>query len=338
MRADYLICVGDIADKCDPRGFDDGIRFLEQIKSKLEAKNMIIINGNHDMNTRSADASSHMKGIKTTAVFNDANYWSNHFEILEYDQIIILSIDTSFHITNRASLEIPPCFDDHFYQALKDALVPFRYDPRIKILLCHHHPIEHSDMGDLYNKHDKIDRGDTLLDLLNENSFDLIIHGHKHFPKIKRYDNIVVFCAGSFSSLENVCEYGLKNTFHILELRKKDHNCHGIMNTWVYTYNAGWDKPDSKTIFPAKTGFGYQGKNVQALGDEIIQKYASWYQSGNYDVLLFSDILKEYPEIEFLDPAQQLKFENYLLERWNVTIHPRLSNGADHLCKMVTKS
>lgn len=336
INADYLICTGDIADKGDCKGYYDGMRYIQDLQKKLGAKKMIVLNGNHDINLNEKDTCRHMKDFDCD-IFNDSKYWSNHYKILEDDNLIFLTLDTSFHITNTESLNTQPSFDHYLFQKLNDELSKLASSDKIKIALCHHHPINHSDMDDIYKKNDVIDRGDTLLDLLKKNDFDLIIHGHKHFPKIRHYEDLVIFCAGSFASLENVIEYGHKNTFHILELNKVNHNCQGIIRTWVFSHNAGWKQPDTKTLFPAKTGFGYHEKNVKALADELIQKNQKWYCEENYNVhLLFADILKQFPALEFLDPFQQEEFETYLRERWKITIYPSLLLGADHLCKMLT--
>lgn len=336
INADYLICTGDIADKGDCKGYYDGMRYIQDLQKKLGAKRMIILNGNHDINLNATDTCRHMKDYDCD-VFNDPKYWSNHYKIIEDDNLIFLTLDTSFHITNSESLNTQPSFDHYLFQKLNDELSQLASSDKIKIALCHHHPLNHSDMDDIYKKNDVIDRGDTLLDLLKKNDFDLIIHGHKHFPKIRNYEDLVIFCAGSFASLENVIEYGQKNTFHILEINKVNHNCQGIIHTWVFAHNAGWKQPDTKTLFPAKTGFGYHEKNVKALADELIQKNKKWYYKEKYNVHLpFIDVLRQFPALEFLDPSQQEELETYLREKWKIIVYPSLLLGADHLCKMLT--
>ena len=110
-------------------------------------------------------------------VFNDPKYWSNHYKIIEDDNLIFLILDTSFHITNSESLNTQPSFDHYLFQKLNDELSQLASSDKIKIALCHHHPLNHYDMDDIYKKNDVIDRGDTLLDLLKKNDFDLIYMG-----------------------------------------------------------------------------------------------------------------------------------------------------------------
>jgi len=166
----------------------------------------------------------------------------------------------------------------------------------------------------------------------------LVLHGHKHLPRIKYDDNLVVFCSGSFSSLENVQPFNNKNTFHIIDILRKNHLCKGVVNTWVYTYNEGFNKPDSKTLFPANTGFGFPERDVKDFADQIIRHFNSWYSDTKYEVyLMFKEVLTEFPDISYLTPREQDDFTMYLHDKYGLEIYPSLKNGANHFCKMIIK-
>ena len=70
-----------------------------------------------------------------------------------------------------------------------------------QIAVCHHHPILHEDIG--LGTLDVMENGSLLTDLLASHGFHLLIHGHKHHPKLSYAPGAVplpVLASGSFAA------------------------------------------------------------------------------------------------------------------------------------------
>src|SRR5690606_27539341 len=88
------------------------------------------------------------------------------------------------------------------------------------VLVCHHHPHSHAELR--LGETDVMKHGQLLLDALESHGDWLVIHGHKHHPKLTYAAgggrSAVVFGAGSFggdfsSEASSIC----RNQFYILE-------------------------------------------------------------------------------------------------------------------------
>jgi metallophosphoesterase superfamily enzyme len=55
LRADILLCSGDLANKATPSGLNYAWRQLEILKNALGARKLIATAGNHDMDSRYQD-------------------------------------------------------------------------------------------------------------------------------------------------------------------------------------------------------------------------------------------------------------------------------------------
>lgn len=126
---------------------------------------------------------------------------------------------------------------------LKTVAEPYRADPRIKIILMHHHP---TDFAFPTHRADisKVEEGSELMDWAGNYGINIILHGHRHHPKVKicREDGwknpITIICAGSLS----VCAKHrgeVPNTFHVLEFK----NGELPYSLYNYKYSAarGWE-------------------------------------------------------------------------------------------------
>ncbi len=117
----------------------------------------------------------------------------------------------------------------------------------LRIAVLHHHPIQHS--STLPDATQLLPTGQQLLDVLARHGFKIIMHGHRHQPRIRRHpaggSNLHVLCAGSFSAfLPNEHGSVTRNVFHHLEL-----SCDGAaaaqptgtVRTWEFNCGLGWN-------------------------------------------------------------------------------------------------
>ena len=193
--------------------------------------------------------------------------------------------------------------------------------------MCHHHPINH---GNLTNPDvDLISNGDELVDLLEKYGFQIVVHGHKHEPRLNYRNSVPVFCAGSLSSTQNVNDLRIENTFHVMELH--EHENKGTIESWVLIPKKGWIKK-MDTFFPCHTGFGFRGSL-----DELAKKCAKWLTDKGLTITDFKLLKEEFTEIDFLTPNDQQLFNKALLAN-KVQLTPELPNQPTYFGLIYSKN
>ena len=120
----------------------------------------------------------------------------------------------------------------------------YQADPRKKIILMHHHPFNYSypipeiDIS-------TIEEGPQLMDIAAHNGVDIIVHGHRHHPRIETIQiksgtkPITMICSGSLSVNHTQRNNGeIPNTIHFLDIdQSKDYH---IVHNYKYTEASGW--------------------------------------------------------------------------------------------------
>lgn len=247
----------------------------------------------------------------------EKDFWTDKYCVYEDDKSIFFILNTSCFMGDTKSLN-PLIIDETLYEKIKIKLTNYKSNNKVKLAICHHHPIQHSDINDKYKSLDCITRADKLLELLTENNFTLYMHGHKHFPRLKCDDNLPIFCSGSFSSLENTASFNESNTVHFINIYNNEQNnkYKGTIETWIYNCTSGWIKStDLNVRFPTYTGFGVN-LNIEDLTKRIYDHfYKEFEKTGSHDIYIpitYDRVINEFPDLEFLTPLQQKKFEEEL--------------------------
>lgn len=117
-----------------------------------------------------------------------------------------------------------------------------------RIFVVHHHVHQHT--GPNYNWVDYsiMHNADGLQKLLAAHHFDLLVHGHKHFPRFATYSvdgnrPLAILGAGSFSrALDRLELEIIGNTFHVIDIERRDPggSLQGSVLTWIYRHSHGW--------------------------------------------------------------------------------------------------
>ncbi|GHT05527.1 hypothetical protein FACS189440_08680 [Bacteroidia bacterium] len=341
INANYLICLGDITDKANEYGLNQGIDYLKEIQTELNAEELFLVTGNHDVDTQNTTdpfyrLKSHDFPLSEDSI--KSSYWNNHYCVIERENLILFVINTCHHIRSIDDLNTPPPFnDDALLEDIDTKLSQYKTTNKFKLFLCHHHPLQQSDYDDKYTKNDLIEGADKLLKILKNNGFHLVLHGHKHIIRIQYNDDLPVFASGSFSSIQNTREFDGKNTFHLIDLKIENHQCKGKITTWFYNFNSGWTKSkDPESIFPTYTGFGCDHRNIRGICDNIVNYFDNWYKlEDKTKILPFNDILTYFPDIEYLTPMQQDELMDYFRDQYNLEISPNIKIGATHIIKRI---
>jgi hypothetical protein len=168
----------------------------------------------------------------------------------------------------------------------------------------HHHPILHA--SGFIATSDVIETGDHLLDALSKHGCSLVIHGHKHHPRIRFADTstgrVVVFAAGSFSAILGKLFSVTRNTFHILDVVAADHNgARGTLWTWEWKLGTGWERASSDSCgFPFRSGFG-ASSSVLSLEEALVSRSA---RAPDQWVFSEPELLGEAPDLALLMPTE----------------------------------
>lgn len=271
LKADALICPGDIGDQANP----DGIRYawnaLHRIGKALGASVILGTTGNHDVDSRRKyneyDPVEVLKGLNPSYPLSDellnGQYWMHNFAVCELNQCRIIALNSSaFHGGSEAEQQrgrISIATIEKLRTYLRD------HTPKtLNIVVCHHHPQQHAELklGD----YDWMREGQEFLDLLGDGAFGnwVVIHGHKHHPKLSYaaggVSSPVVFSAGSFAAVL-YAELGTaaRNQFYQLTLDLDKVERYGAVGTgvaWDWASTQGWVPASSGSGLPASFGFG----------------------------------------------------------------------------------
>ena len=127
------------------------------------------------------------------------------------------------------------------------ALLPVD-ENQLRLAIVHHHPIQYSNpLPDDPDFSIMVNAG-NLLTVLQHNYFDLMIHGHRHAPKITAHSldglhPLVILGAGSFSARLDTRWAGIvNNQFHIVDIEGRSNNgcVFGSLRSWAFVAHPGW--------------------------------------------------------------------------------------------------
>jgi predicted phosphodiesterase len=316
LHSDIVLCLGDLGDKAYRQGIKTAWEAVDRIKSKMKAKVLIGIPGNHDVDSRNR---YHQDPFKYVVNFNtnfptsesklNDSFWNKGFCIYKSDGLEILMINSVINHKNEESAKVSEISLETLENIEADLEIELEIN---RICILHHHPIKHSNIEN-WKDSDSLDKGDKLIDLLNKYNYDIIIHGHKHQPRIVEYSGLTVFATGSFSSFDNLQASGYKTMFHVLEILEKGR---GKVFSWEFNLQNGW-KSELNPLFPATIGFGEQ-IDLKNLADRI----NTYFLNCNESVLLYSQIETEFPEISYLIPDKLVKLKEFLNRNYELFLEP----------------
>jgi hypothetical protein len=311
LVADMLLCPGDLGDKARPAGIDHGWRAVHEISEALGAKVIAGTVGNHDIDSRykygDTDPKGFLQSLKppfplATEELND-KFWARNFAVITEANFNLVVINSSaFHGGKPGETEHGRISERTLTQltaALKDL------QPRpVNILLCHHHPHKHSEvkLGD----YDEMLGGQLLLDLLGSGAYGewMIVHGHKHHPKIQYaagspQTSPIVFSAGSLCA-KLYPELGtlVRNQFYIISMPYELFATQGMVgrfDAWDWTTGNGWVRARSSgSGMPGHGGFGHRG-NLTTIAAKISNIVGTTFKE-------WKEVQASVPEVNYLLP------------------------------------
>ena len=332
IKADYVICCGDIVHKADEDGFSEAWAFVHDVKTRVGAVDALVTAGNHDVDskylTSKGSPTEYLKTLVPGFPSSDDRefnaYWARDFYVKETDDVRFLVINSSSahgykdedqhgRLHDRALQEIKKytCSNGH---------------KCVNICISHHHPHRHSEhcLGDL----DDLKNGQMLLDHLGTAGSGqwLFLHGHKHHPRLNYSQGSsmspVVFAAGSFSArLYPEIRNFARNQFYVLDIDitavKKSKKLVGEFNAWSWFATKGWQPACHGDGLPHTGGFGY--RELWWLANDM----KTSLPAGKYE---WSDLASQFPDLRYLIP-QDLAHLMHILKDGNFIVE--VSPGQD---------
>lgn len=323
LKADVVICPGDMTNRANPQALDYVWQNLHKLKDLLQAKVVVATVGNHDVDSRghatdSFPRESLMRLVPRFPATDDRladHYWAHGYYITEVSDVRFLVLNSSWLHEARDDLDRGVVTSYTLEKLRKELKSPS--PSGINIAICHHHPHSHAELG--LGADDVMRNGQQLLDLLSDTGLWLVVHGHKHHPKIEyaagQVDPPVIFACGSFSGrLEGANASISRNYFHIVDLAIPAEAIQGRVSSWAWASGIGWKQyADTDSRFPTEFGFGYSGQ-IQPLAARISDHLAG------RSLMDWAELSRKEPALSLLMPKQLTKLINLLASAHNLKV------------------
>ena len=335
--ADYLLCPGDIGDMADAGAFNEGWVRLKALQQALGAKHLIASTGNHEVISRSKpvdDLSGNVEAEVDPLAAMQAQadypsdlldpdirrwvYWGRGYEIIEQDEMLLLLLNSShFHPTTRENEYERGRIGEVSLSVLREELMDrVKYNEnRVFVMLLHHHPIAHESLDVKLGKI-PMSNGANLMQVLAQTGVAwLVIHGHKHFPRLiyssdEGAGRSVVFAAGSGGAeLTGDVADKTRLQFYIVEATVLNQQVMPKAEGRVRAYSwidRGWQPsckrkeglPDRCGYRVPEMDFGVLGAEVHAALQGSGQKYMRWAELASVVPLLANVLPKDAPTLK----------------------------------------
>ena len=322
LAVDWVLCPGDLGDRADPAAQRFAWESLERLRIEASARYLIGTAGNHDIDSRlkhdDFDPKGNLQSLKPPFPGLDEigidRYWSRNFAVFQDGDVRLVILNSSaFHgiHTDDPTAKHPTEYlhgrvSDRTIDAIASSLTGS--NPRLNILLTHHHVIAAEDVYKTAGA-DVMKGGQLLLKRLYEttNSRWVVIHGHQHFSAV-RYGGYgspspIIFSAGSVSAkIDPSLLSRATNQFYHLEFPIDRYEelgwdgC-GTVRSWHWVKGQGWlPTPFGYTMgIPSGSGFG-----CIVSPKDVARKIAAAFEVVGQPTLTLSEVCREVPVLEFM--------------------------------------
>ncbi len=346
ITADYLVLPGDMSQNGEHAQLELASSVIERVAEalKIGLDNVVYVPGNHDPDwemMRRRCTTDFYKNLRYIA-FQDENLVFGRigsrsrgdvlaepcFSVWDHPDITVVGYNSSWEDEPKQSPHHGSIREEHLKQ-LRDYLRGTDLSgSRVKLFLVHHHLFHHSDPDPNYQDFSVMRNAEHLLELLRAYKFDLVIHGHKHWPKFG-IDNtnlispIAILGAGSFSAqIYPGWEGKVNNQFHIVEVEGRDSGSEtvfGHVYSWTYLAAHGWVPSEERNGIAHKSPFGshYQAHEVQKTLRPFIES-----ELAVNSVIRWSEIVTKLPHLAHLNDGVRKHVLNELSESLNFICHP----------------
>lgn len=336
LRANALICPGDIATGGDKAALRAGWKHLQALGQDLSATRVLCATGNHDVKSRTSKSEVQDNPVKALkqgyGIFEPlklldppypsieigstnprraksvrTRYFGDGLVLVEDRQYQVLIVNSCCEHGHDSFEYERGTFPKSSLEALKDLLEECD-SQKIGIAITHHPPIPHGQDGE--GEHDFIDNGSALLKALEDHGPWIVIHGHKHEARVQFASGgscaPIVFGAASLGAQLERPSGGFKNQFYLLKLTVGvNGQIRGRFRAWDWFNGRGWSKtePGDGGIYDG-SAFGNRDvmATVSAIADATQGKLPMHWR----------DVIAVIPEAEFISSSDLNQLKNKL--------------------------
>jgi 3',5'-cyclic AMP phosphodiesterase CpdA len=234
-----LAVTGDLTDTASSVEFQQAASFLPELG--IPRDRTYVVPGNHDTIYTEPDVGrrrypyTDFYGSLRDQTLNprEANQLTRVMDRSDPDHLIIAEVNSAFDVRKDTPEENRGHVDEEVIDGLRDSLarIPLdRRDDSIRIALVHHHPIVLPPLAEPRRGYDAMVNARSLLGVLRDFGFHLVLHGHKHFPHTFSYDAVcawsqedrhplMVVAGGSAGSVELPRVDGATNTYNQITVK-----------------------------------------------------------------------------------------------------------------------
>ncbi len=313
VRADYLLCPGDLTNRIDVPGMRYAWESLTEIAKLLEARRVIATAGNHDVIRgedlpEGADENAWVQALrKLDPPFPDPGgdgsemFFTVDFTVIREPLAQIVVLNSCARHGARGEYTHGSISDKTRHDIetiLGDVSRP------LNIVLCHHHPIRWRHLAP--NDTSEMTGGDELLAMLEgrpDASEWLVLHGHRHVPALgyqgESTSGPVRFSAGSLAvNLHAEARGHARNQFYILdfdldELERLGLPGGGGFRAWDFNFGVGMAPASDGSDLPSRGGFGLR-RTRRELADVAFDARPDGLRTVTWSQLVAADSRWEY--------------------------------------------
>lgn len=340
LKADWVICPGDLGDRASP----DALKFvwseLVWLRDAVGARYLIGSAGNHDMDSRFINNSFSPKENLLAlhppfpgVTLDDCDkYWGSDYCIYKDKECRIVNLNSSaFHGYGPISDGKP---GENEYGRISERTISRIVSEvtgetyRTNILLTHHHLIKNDHMW--MNEQSEMRGGNRLLHKLTEatQSSWIVVHGHLHYPDIDygRGSSLapVVLSAGSAAATYDAgSSASPPNQIYLLDTETDPAQLDGwqpcgIVHGWYWSHDGLWERSPPRHRISYGSGFGSRLNPKQAA-----DRFERALKGSGQPYMNFEEAFAKDPLLRFLLPADlDLAIKELTRRAYKVTIAP----------------
>lgn len=265
ILADLVLCPGDATHGLDPAEVLRSAQVLREVATALGVADdkIYYTPGNHDVDW-AAMRIPDTTGFRRTQRFEPMRAGGGHLDrwcrlgsgaLLEAPHVSVIdSPNIRLALVNTVAHDGPESKVHHgavsqeAVDALDRALQPLTPTDSTRVCLLHHHPIQYTNPLPDDVDFSVMSNAENLLSVLAQHRFDILVHGHRHSPRVLTYSvngshPLVIVGAGSFSARLDSRWAGLvNNQFHVVRVdgRSSQGCVKGQVESWAYIASSGW--------------------------------------------------------------------------------------------------
>lgn len=196
LKADLLVCPGDLCDKGDPEGLTWTWNKLQELSILLGAEETLATTGNHDVDSRLAhkkvDTYGALLDLQPPFPLADENraneFFARGITVHETPKARVVLLDSCFLHRERKRKQLEHGFlTPRVLERVADiASKPAQYEGVQNILVCHHQPLRWTEFGPRKKSKGEMRGGEALVRILERGAAGpwILLHGHCHVPAI----------------------------------------------------------------------------------------------------------------------------------------------------------